>query len=72
VNVDAVLSVITLKLVWKDVRQGKLTLRQVQDIGFLLFLYGRAIGTAAEVADHRDRGLDMDCRTPEERLEYVL
>jgi succinyl-CoA synthetase alpha subunit len=72
VNVDAVLSVVTLKLVWKDVRQGRLTPRQVQDIGFLLFLYGRAIGTAAEIADHRDRGIDMDCRTPEERLEYVL
>jgi citrate synthase len=72
VNVDAVLSVITLKLVWKDVRAGRITPRQVQDIGFLLFLYGRAIGTAAEIADHRDRGIDMDCRTPEDRLEYVM
>ncbi|HET8538500.1 MAG TPA: hypothetical protein VFL83_01380 [Anaeromyxobacter sp.] len=72
VNVDAVIAVITLKLVWNDLRQGRLSLRQVQEVGFLLFLFGRAIGTAAEVADHRDRGTDMDCRTPEDRLAFVM
>jgi citrate synthase len=72
VNVDAVIAVITLKLVWKDLRAGRLSLRQVQEVGFLLFLFGRAIGTAAEVADHRDRGIDMDCRTPEDRLAFVM
>jgi succinyl-CoA synthetase alpha subunit len=72
VNVDAVIAVITLKLVWKDLREGRITLRQVQEIGFLLFLYGRAVGTAAEIADHRDRGIDMDCRTPEDRLAFVM
>jgi succinyl-CoA synthetase alpha subunit/citrate synthase len=72
VNVDAVIAVVTLKLVWKDLKAGRLDQRQVQDVGFLLFLWGRAVGTVAEVADHRDRGLDMDCRTPEDRLAYVL
>lgn len=72
VNVDAVIAVITLKLVWKDLKEGRLSLRQVQEVGFLLFLYGRAIGTAAEIADHRDRGTDMDCRTPEDRLAFVM
>jgi hypothetical protein len=72
VNVDAVIAVMTLKLVWKDLKEGRLALRQVQEIGFLLFLYGRAIGTAAEIADHRDRGIDMDCRTPEEKLAFVM
>ena len=72
VNVDAVIAVMTLKLVWNDLKQGRLTRSQVQEIGFLLFLWGRAIGTAAEVADHRDRGIDMDCRTPEERLKFVI
>jgi succinyl-CoA synthetase alpha subunit len=72
VNVDAVIAVITLKLVWKDLREGRLTLRQVQEVGFLLFLFGRAVGIAAEIADHRDRGVDMDCRTPEERLAFVM
>jgi len=72
VNVDAVIAVVTLKLVWKDLKAGRFTQRQVQEVGFLLFLFGRALGTVAEVADHRDRGIDMDCRTPEERLAYVL
>ena len=72
VNVDAVLAVITLKLVWKDLQAGRMTLRQVQDLAFTLFLFGRTIGVAAEVADHRDRGIDMDCRTPEDQLSYVL
>ncbi|MCG3191998.1 MAG: hypothetical protein DIJKHBIC_01232 [Thermoanaerobaculia bacterium] len=72
VNVDAALAVITLKLVWKDLREGTLTIKQVQDLVFILFLYGRSIGVAAEIADHRDRGLDMDCRTPEDRLAFVI
>ena len=71
-NVDAVLAVISLKLVWKDLREGRITTRQVQDLVFILFLYGRAIGVAAEIADHRDRGMDMDCRTPERDLAFVL
>ncbi len=56
VNIDAVLAVIALKLVWK----------------FTLFLFGRTIGVSAEIADHRDRGTDMDCRTPQSKLTYVI
>jgi hypothetical protein len=67
-----VLAVITLKLVWKDLKAGTLTPRQIQDLVFTLFLFGRTIGVAAEIADHRDRGTDMDCRTPESELGYVL
>jgi len=72
VNVDAVLAVITLKLVWKDYQAGQITLRQIQELAFTLFLFGRTLGASAEIADHRDRGLDMDCRTPERELTYVL
>jgi succinyl-CoA synthetase alpha subunit/citrate synthase len=72
VNVDAVLAVITLKLVWKDLQAGRITVRQVQELAFTLFLFSRAIGVTAEIADHRDRGIDMDCRTPESELSYVL
>jgi citrate synthase len=72
VNVDAVLAVITLKLVWKDLQAGRITLRQVQELAFTLFLFGRTLGVSAEIADHRDRGMDMDCRTPEKDLTYVL
>ncbi len=72
VNIDAVLAVIILKLVWKDLQEGRLTTKMVQDLSFTQFLYGRAIGVAAEIADHRDRGTDMDCRTPQDRVQFVL
>lgn len=72
VNVDAVLAVITLKLIWGDLKEKRMTHKQVQDLVFTLFLFGRTIGVAAEIADHRDRGTDMDCRTPEKNLQYVL
>ena len=72
VNVDAVLAVITLKLVWKDLQAGRITIRQVQELAFTLFLFGRSVGVTAEIADHRDRGLDMDCRTREQDLTFVL
>ncbi len=72
VNVDAVLAVITLKLIWNDLKSNKLTLGQVQDLSFILFILGRSIGTAAEIADHRDRGEDMDCRTPQGEIAYIL
>ncbi|MBN2104415.1 CoA-binding protein [bacterium] len=72
VNIDAVLAVITLKLIWNDYKKQKLSLKQAQDLVFILFLVGRSIGIAAEIADHRDRGLDMDCRTPQREVKYVL
>ncbi|HNW59386.1 MAG TPA: CoA-binding protein [bacterium] len=72
VNIDAVLAVIILKLVWRDLQEGRMTARMVQDLSFTQFLYGRAIGVAAEIADHRDRGLDMDYRTPQDRVQFVL
>jgi len=72
VNIDAVLAVIILKLVWRDLQEGRMTARMVQDLSFTQFLYGRAIGVAAEIADHRDRGLDMACRTPQDRVQFVL
>jgi len=72
VNIDAVLAVIILKLVWRDLHSGQCTLKQVQDLSFTQFLYGRAIGVAAEIVDHRDRGLDMDCRTPQDKVQFVL
>ena len=51
---------------------GKVTKQQMQDLVFTLFLYGRSIGVAAEIADHRDRGQVMDCRTPQSELSFVL
>ncbi|MDZ7723250.1 MAG: CoA-binding protein [candidate division KSB1 bacterium] len=72
VNVDAVLAVITLKLIWHDLKSRRISMHQAQDLVFILFLIGRAIGVAAEIADHRNRGQDMDCRTPQSELTFVL
>ena len=72
VNVDAVLAVISLKLLWKDLKENAISLEQVQDLVFTLFILGRSIGVAAEIADHRDRGIDMDCRTPQQEITFVL
>ena len=72
VNIDAVLAVISLKLVWNDLREGTLTLPHVQELVFNLFLFGRTVGVAAEIADHRDRGTDLDCRTPVSEIKFVL
>jgi hypothetical protein len=72
VNVDAVLACVALKLMWSDLREKRITTRQAQDLVFILFLLGRAVGTAAEIADHRDRGEDMDCRTPQSEVAFVL
>ncbi len=72
VNVDAVISVIALKLVWNDFKTERISKAHIQDLVFILFLIGRAIGVSAEIADHRVRGLDMDCRTPQSQLQFVL
>ncbi|MBN2490632.1 MAG: CoA-binding protein [Planctomycetes bacterium] len=72
VNIDAVLAVISLKLVWKDLQDRTLTLAQLQELVFDLFLFGRMVGVAAEIIDHRDRGTDLDCRTPLGELKFVL
>lgn len=72
VNIDAVIAVISLKLMWKSIVSGKMPEEQMQRIGFVIFLLGRMVGVSAEIIDHRDRGLDMDCRTPVSELEYII
>jgi len=72
VNVDAVLATVTLKLIWSDLSRRRIETGQVRDLVFILFLLGRAIGVAAEIADHFDRGEDMDCRTPQNEISFVL
>ena len=72
VNVDAVLACISLKLFWEDLQSGKLKESQLQELVFSMFIIGRTIGTAAEINDHRIRGTDMDCRTPQSEVSFVM
>jgi len=72
VNIDAVIATISLELFWKQFKSGEVSEAQMQDLVFVMFLFARMAGTAAEVSDHRSRGTDMDCRTPASQLEFVV
>ncbi len=72
VNIDAVIAVISLKLMWKSYREGRISSLEMQKIGFVIFLIGRMIGVSAEIADHLERGTDMDCRTPVQELKFIV
>lgn len=71
VNIDAVIAVISLKLMWNDHKKNRITKTDMQKIGFVIFLLGRMAGVSAEIADHINRGQDMDCRTPVSETVYV-
>ncbi len=71
VNVDAVIAVILLKIVWKAFNSGKMTGAEVESAAFTTFLFGRMIGCAAEIDDHINRGRNMDTRTPASRCTFV-
>lgn len=71
VNVDAVIAVILLKMVWEPFRAGKVTEKEIESAAFTTFLFGRMIGSAAEIDDHINRGRNMDTRTPVNSCTFV-
>jgi len=71
VNIDAVIAVISLKLMWNDYLKKSISDAQMQKIGFVIFLLGRMTGVSSEIADHRNRGQDMDTRTPASQTRFV-
>lgn len=71
VNVDAVIAVLLLKMLWKPYARGEVTAESMESAAFITFLFGRMIGTAAEVDDHTNRGRDMDTRTAASACSYV-
>jgi len=71
VNIDAVIATITLDLIWKDVKSGKMPEKDMQDIAFTLFQFARMVGCSAEIADHKSRGNPIDCRTPASQCFWV-
>jgi len=71
VNVDAVIAVILLKIVWKPFIEGTISDEEVESAAFTTFLFGRMIGCAAEVDDHTNRGRNMDTRTAASKCAYV-
>src|SRR3972149_4456573 len=71
VNIDAVIAVILLKMVWLPFKAGKITEKAVETAAFTTFLFGRMIGCAAEIDDHINRGRKMDTRTPVSQCVFV-
>ncbi|MEO8304327.1 MAG: CoA-binding protein [Betaproteobacteria bacterium] len=72
VNVDAVIAALLLALLWSEHQSGTLTVCDLENAAFTVFLYGRMIGAAAEIDDHLNRGRNMDTRTPEANCGHVL
>lgn len=71
VNIDAVIAALLLAVLWKDYRAGTLTGGDLETAAFNVFLYGRMIGSAAEIDDHLNRGRNMDTRTPASQCRFV-
>jgi hypothetical protein len=71
VNVDAVIAVILLKMLWSDYKKGSIKEEDIEWASFMAFLFGRMIGCAAEIDDHTNRGKNMDTRTPASKVAYV-
>ncbi|MBW4985366.1 hypothetical protein KZZ07_22775 [Mameliella sp. CS4] len=72
VNVDAVIAALLLSLLWKDYQSGALKKHDLENAAFTVFLYGRMIGSAAEIDDHLNRGRNMDTRTPASACGHVV
>jgi succinyl-CoA synthetase alpha subunit len=71
VNVDALISALLLKLLWKPFRAGEFGRDRLETAAFTIFLYARMLGCAAEADDHMNRGRDMDTRTPASKCAFV-
>lgn len=71
VNVDAVIAVILLKMLWKPYSAGEIAGDALERAAFTTFLFGRMIGSAAEIDDHTNRGRNMDTRTAASLCMYA-
>jgi len=71
VNIDAVIAVILLKILWVPYVRGEVDAGFLESGAFTTFLFGRLIGEAAEIEDHVTRGRNMDTRTPASRCRFV-
>ena len=71
VNVDAVIAVILLKMLWQPYTDGEIAGDAMERAAFTTFLFGRMIGSAAEIDDHTNRGRNMDTRTAASRCSFA-
>ena len=71
VNVDAVIAVILLRKLWEPFIAGQISEAELEYAAFTVFVFGRMIGSAAEIEDHINRGRNMDTRTPASQVQFV-
>ncbi|MBF0321976.1 MAG: CoA-binding protein [Magnetococcales bacterium] len=71
VNVDAVIAVLLLKMLWKPFIDGQINDSTMESAAFTTFLFGRMIGSAAEIDDHTNRGRNMDTRTAASQCSFA-
>lgn len=71
VNVDAVIAVILLRKLWEPFVQGEISESELEYAAFTVFLFGRMIGSGAEIEDHINRGRNMDTRTPASKCRFA-
>ena len=71
VNIDAVISALLLKILWRPYCSGALSGSALETAAFTIFLYARMLGCAAEIDDHLNRGRNMDTRTPTSQCRFV-
>lgn len=71
VNIDAVIAVILLKMLWPSFVAGEIDEQFLEYGAFTTFVYGRLVGEAAEIEDHTNRGRNMDTRTPASECRFV-
>jgi hypothetical protein len=72
VNIDAVIAALLLKMVWPRYRRGAFSEVALESAAFMVFLYARMLGCAAEIDDHLNRGRNMDTRTAASHCRYVV
>lgn len=71
VNIDAVIAVILLRKLWEPFVEGRISEAALEYAAFTVFVFGRMIGSAAEIEDHINRGRNMDTRTPASQCRFV-
>lgn len=71
VNIDAVIAVILLKMLWQPFINKQISEQFLEYGAFTTFVYGRLVGEAAEIEDHVTRGRNMDTRTPASKCSVV-
>jgi succinyl-CoA synthetase alpha subunit len=71
VNIDAVIAVILLKMLWRPFVEQQISEQFLEYGAFTTFVYGRLVGEAAEIEDHTARGRNMDTRTAASKCRAI-